>query len=310
MNVRFRRHILMDAAVDAGTGGGAPAAADPAAPSGGAPATPGAGGAAPAGGAEPSLLQQGAAGSPGSPAAAGGGEWLQEQFKVMGPDGKVDEAASARKQAEAYAPLLQRMRDGGAPPKTADEYQLEVPETLKGVYDPAKDTMLNDFRARALEAGLTQKQFQAMAGGYIERIPQIVEGLFEAKRADGEVALRQEWKSDEQFTAGLRNAATAVRGFDPKAIGEDGTIDNPQLQSLMNNPFFLRFAAHFGAQMQEDTSPGTQSTLPAGSPYRGMTREQLEQNEAYLNARHPDHKLVSRMVQEAYHRETGESLPG
>ena len=60
--------------------------------------------------------------------------------------------------------------------------------------------------------------------------------------------------------------------------------------------------------MQEDVSPG--SGAPAGAPpYRAMSRAQLESHEAYANPRHPDHATVSRLVQEAYHRETGEALP-
>jgi hypothetical protein len=227
----------------------------------------------------------------------------------MTADGKLDEAASLRKQAESYAPLAARMRETGAPPKTADEYQLQVPDALKETYDPAKDTMLGDFRAKAFEAGLTQKQFAAMSQAYMERLPQIAEALFNERFENGEKALRQVWKSDDQFRTGLRSAAQAVRGFDAGAFDGEGNITNPELKSLMNNPFFIRFAAHFGQQMQEDTSPGSDN-LPTGSPYRTMTLQQLETHEAYLNSRHPDHATVSSMVRRAYHKQTGEPLNG
>lgn len=227
----------------------------------------------------------------------------------MGADGKIDEAASMRKQAENYAPLAKRMREIGAPPKTADEYTFEVPEALKGKYDPATDTQLGEFRKAAFELGLTPKQYQAVVANYAERIPQLVESLFNQNREKGEQALRSEWKSDDQFSTGLRNAAAAVKGFDPKAFGADGEIMNEDLKPLMNNPFFLKMAAHFGAQMQEDGSPGSGDALPPGSPYRGMTLQQLESNEAYTNSRHPDHAVISRMVQQAYHRQTGEAPP-
>lgn len=225
----------------------------------------------------------------------------------MKPDGTVDEAASIRKQAESYGALAARMRETGAPPKTADEYQLQVPETLKDSYDPAKDAMLGDFRAKAHAAGLTQKQFQTMADAYMERLPQIAEALFQERFENGEKALRQVWKSDDQFRSGLRDAAVAVRGFDPGAFDGEGGVANPELKSLMNNPFFLRFAAHFGRQMGEDTSPGSDA-LPSASPYRGMSLQQLESHEAYLNSRHPDHAVVSQMVRRAYHKQTGEAL--
>lgn len=228
----------------------------------------------------------------------------------MAADGKVDEAASARKQAESYKALATRMRETGAPPKTADEYQIAVPDALKDVYDPSKDKMLGDFRSKALELGLTQKQFQAVMEDYMGRLPMIAEGLFEASYEKGEQSLKQHWKSDDQMKSGLRDAATAVKGFDPAAFGEDGTIASAELKSLMNNPYFLRMAAHFGAQMQEDGSPGNPAgQLPAGSAYRGMTLAQLESNEAYTNPRHPDYAIVSQMVQHAYHKQTGEALP-
>jgi hypothetical protein len=144
---------------------------------------------------------------------------------------------------------------------------------------------------------------------YTATLPQLAEQLFESNRAKGEADLKTQWKSDDQMTSGLRNAATAVRGFDPGAMNNKGEIaeDSP-LRSLMNNAYFLRMAAHFGAQMQEDTSPNTMGDLPAASPYRGMTRQQLETHDAYLNQRHPDHAVISKMVQQSYHKETGEDL--
>jgi hypothetical protein len=226
----------------------------------------------------------------------------------MGPDGQLDEAASVRKQAESYAPLAQRMRDIGAPPKSADEYAFEVPEALKDKYDPKTDPMLTDFRAKALEAGLSPKQFQAVMSAYAERVPLIAEALFDQRYEAGERALRAEWKTDQAFTDGLKHAAKAVKGFDPAAFGANGEIaPGSPLLSLMNNPFFLRFAAHFGAQLEEDTSPGGVGA-PAGSPYLSMTIESLEGHEAYMNARHPDHALVSRMVQQHYLKKTGERI--
>lgn len=294
---------------DATAGDGAAAAPEAAASAPAATTAPGASDGAGTAGDAGSLLAQGAAAASTAAAAADPLGWLHQQHRVVGADGKIDEAASIRKQAENYAPLAARMKEVGAPPKTADEYKFEVPAAMQGSYDPATDPMLADMRKGAHEAGLTQKQFQWMAEQYAQRLPAIVEGMFQQSFDKGQAALRETWKSDAQFTGGLKNAAAAVKGFDPQAFGEGGEVTVPELKSLMNNPWFLKFAAHYGAQMQEDTSPGSPGSLPAGSPYRGMTLAQLESNEAYLNSRHPDHAVVSRMVSQAYHKQTGEDLP-
>ncbi|MGL4576677.1 MAG: hypothetical protein ACRCV9_17960 [Burkholderiaceae bacterium] len=258
-----------------------------------------------------SLLGQGGATDAAAAAASDPFAWLHAQHRVMTAEGKLDEAASVRKQAENYAPLAQRMKEVGAPPKSADEYAFEVPEAMKAVFDPAKDENFGAFRSKAFELGMTQKQFQVMAEEYVTRMPQIADAIFGQSVEQGEKALRETWKSDEQFKAGLKTAAAAVRAFDPQAFGEGGAIDESSpLRALMNNAYFLKFAAHFGKQLQEDTSPGVEASLPAGSPYRGMTLQQLESNEAYLNPRHADHQIISAMVQQAYHKQTGEDLPG
>lgn len=305
-----RRFPLFDLAGDTGGGGGSAAPAAAPAPAAAAPAPGGdAGGGTGTGG---SLLQQGlsaAVSAPAAaPAAAGSNDWLLEQHHVKGADGTLDEAASTRKQAEAYKALYGRMRSDGAPPAKAEEYKFEVPEAIREHYDSAKDPLFATLREKAFEAGLTQKQYEAVMGTYAGAMPEIIGNLFEQKFEAGEKALREHWKTDAAFQGGLRDAATAVKGFTPGAFDAQGNVTDPQLVSLMNNPYFLRFAAHFGAQMHEDVSPT--ATLPAGSPFRGMGLQQLERHEAYTNARHPDHAEVSRLVREMYSQKFGEDPAG
>lgn len=236
------------------------------------------------------------------------GDWLLDQYRVNGDDGTLDETQSAIKQAKAYQALSKRMRDGGAPPESPDEYKFEVPDELKESYKPDSDALLQGFRKECHEAGLTAKQYQMVMSRYAKTRAEIAEAVLNDQLENGAAELRKHWTTEDQFKENSRAVNAALLKFDPQVFQSDGSI-KPEARGIMNNPYFVRFAAYFGSMIKEDTSPNTADNLPNSSQYRGMSLAELQNTDAYLQRKHPDHAVVSKIVQESYHKQTGEALP-
>jgi hypothetical protein len=306
----FKRHhhVYSQADAGAGTGGGdGSAAAGETTTGGDATAAPGgaATGGATGGAADTSSGSQAtqATGEPNLLAAAAalnGGADLStkfpEQLRVMKADGTLDVEASASKLADSYTALTARMRETGAPPKEASEYTVTVPEALDGKWSPDTDEGVTAFREKALEMGLTQKQFDGVMSAYLERIPGLVEQTVTKAHDNAVAELQKHWPSTAQMQQGQRNAFRAVNSL----MGDE---TDAVIEQLGNNPLFLRMAAKFGEQMGEDGN--VPSGGAAGSAYAGKSRAQLMAEPAYTDPKHVDHALVSGMVRNAYAREFG-----
>lgn len=275
----------MDATPGAAGGGDpAPAAAAPAAPAqAAAPASP-----APT--APSSLLASGApAPAPADPNApsAAAGDWLPEKFRVLNGEA-LDVEASARKLAESYAGLEKRVGSGDVPPKSPDEYKVEVPEQFADVWDNEK---FGAFKAEALAAGLTQKQLDFVLGKYFTVAPDLVAGgaKYDAETATAE--LRKTWANDAEFTGNINAAYKAFTAF----AGEGDDMD-----AIGNNPVALRILAKVGKEMGEAGGIPAQATTASAESVDDLLR-----SPAYLDSKHQDHKAVSAKVQAHYAKKYG-----
>lgn len=288
---RLNSHTLRAPEGEGGGGGAAAPAAAPAAPAAPAPAGSPSPSPAPAPGAD-SLLRApagspapGAAPAPGQPPApapapgAGEFDWLPEKYQVKGQDGKIDLAASSKKLSEGYAAAAKRIGTGDLPPETPSAYTFKVPDTLK---DVPVDEVLQPFRERAHKAGLTQAQFEFVAGEYFELVPQMLNGAAKVSAEQARAELQKVWTSPADLEANLSAAQRAVAGVPP-------ALQQQLHEKLGTDPVFLQFAAALGREMREDTPPGG----AGGAPRGGETLEQLMASEAYRNAKHPEHKAVS-----------------
>lgn len=281
-----RNPPLMDSTPGA-AGGGDPAPAA-AAPAPAAPAPDAAPASAPASPA--SLLASGApAPAPADPNAppAAPGDWLPEKFRVLNGDA-LDVEASARKLAESYAGLEKRVGSGDVPPKTPDEYKVEVPEQFKEVWS---DESFGAFKAEALAAGLTQKQLDFVMGKYFTIAPDLVAGgaKYDAETATAE--LRKTWANDAEFTGNLQAAHKAFTAF--ASEGDD-------MDAIGNNPVALRILAKVGKEMGEAGGIPAQATTASAESVDDLLR-----SPAYLDSKHPDHKAVSAKVQAHYAKKYG-----
>lgn len=291
LNLINGRRLEHAAGEAAGAGGGG-AAGDTGAGAGGAasPAGGSAGGTvAPAGGAAAASALSSA---PAAAIAAGGIPdplaWLQPKFQVKDAAGKVDEAASARKQAEAYGPLVKRLGTDELPPAAATDYKITAPKDVEAAAfeaftkDPATVAALDKFH----KAGLTNSQVDMAMGMYLEAAKQLAAGA-PALTAEQTVAeLGKEWKTEADLTKNIgaaRHVATVLGqrvGMDFAAIETSG---------LANNAAFIRIMASLAPEFAEDRPPGG-TTLPI------TDLESLTKSPAYMDAKHPDHASVKARV--------------
>ncbi|WP_186187906.1 hypothetical protein [Burkholderia gladioli] len=279
----WRKFVLMDAA--AGDGGGA---------GGG-----GADGAAAA-------VDGGSALAAGAAAASGAGgdttdfDWLPEKYRVNAADGALDLSASAQKLAGGYGELAKRMGDGGAPPATAAEYTVTVPDALKEkVGDLSKDELFTKFRDDMHGLGLSQKQFDGIMGRYLELVPALVAGGQQYSAESATADLKKVWTDDTSFQ---KNVGLAYRVGNAVASAAGMSFDDLEKAGLANNPTFIRLMASLGPEFAEDAPPGAASS--AGL----MTEDDVKKlmiSEANTNTKHPDHKATRARIDAYYNRKYG-----
>lgn len=296
------RYVFMDQAGDTGSAGGAAGSGAAAGPAGGDGGAAGAGSAAAGAAAGAAGAGGAAAGSvlaaAGAAAAEGGTptEFIPEKYRVNKEDGTFDLEASSRKLAEAYGAAEKRIGGGDIPPKTADEYTVTVPDAFKESWKPEEDQSFKDFRSKALEAGMTQKQLDLVMGQYFEIAPKLVAGagVLDANAATAE--LKKTWATEADFNRNIRNAFVGTQAIAAKAgLQVDEIMNSP----LGNDPRFLKLMAAIGPEFSEDRSIGAQQMT---------TQEDINtimMSEAYTNAKHADHAKVSEKVRKYFERKYG-----
>lgn len=281
-----RHYVFMDAAGDGGDPGGGAASGDAgaAAAAGAAGGNEGAGGAA--AGSEAGSQTALAAG------AETGAVSIPEKYQVKKEDGSIDIEASSLKLAEAYGHLEKRLGSGDAPPKTAEDYQIAVPDTLKDVWNPKEDPLLGEFLKSAHAAGMNQKQVDLAMQTYLDVVPKLLEGSKTLSSEECTAELQKAWNTPEQYKAEVRKAYQAAIAYgdaDAEAI----------LKDYGNDPRVIRLLARVGGEMGEDRSV----TPPGGGIPQGQTAESLMMSEAYNNPKHPEHATVSRQVADHFARQ-------
>lgn len=213
---------------------------------------------------------------------------IPERFQVLTAGGDLDIDASSLKLAEAYRTLEKRVGTGDMRPNSPEEYTIPVPEEMRELFDPKTDPLLGDFLKKAHEVGMTQGQVDFTLGQYFEVAPLLVGGSQQLSFEECHAELSKEWKTAEQYDAGMELAYKAARAYG----GNDAEAIIKQYDS---DPVMIRFLARAGAELGEDTSFGSGYSTRGGESIGS-----LMQSEAYSNAKHPDHARVSAQVQ-AYH---------
>ena len=149
-------------------------------------------------------------------------------------------------------------KDYLAPPEAADGYEFEKPDGFQ-----ASDEELSKFKEIAFNAQLNQKQFGQLMEFNATSQKQAFEKLnqtIEAKRTEGETALKTEWGADyEKKLESAKSVLNHEKVADPefKKFLEDTRLgDNPQV---------IKFFAKMSELISEDAfnKPGTGDEAPA-----------------------------------------------
>jgi hypothetical protein len=237
-----------------------------------------------------SALAAGVNAAPASaPAAAPAVEpGIPDKFVVKAADGQIDHAATALKLArEGYLPLEKRLGSGDAPPKTAQEYAVNVPEALAEkikAEDLAKTPDFQKFMGNMHGLGLSQKQMDGVTAELLQRGVSMREQNAVMDGAECAAALKAQdgWKTDGEYRANIRNAYRAA-----EAYGDVNAI----LKDYGNDPRIVSMLAKVGAELNEDTqaSPEAQAQIME-------TADTLMNSKAYLDANDPQHRTTVEKV--------------
>lgn len=185
-------------------------------------------------------------------------------------------------------------------PDAADGYAWQAPAALpEGV--AVDEGLLGLFRASAHKAGLSQRQFDGVAGMFLDYTAQATAAQQQAQgRAltDGEGLLRREW--GERYDPNLRLARAAVR-----EAGGDELVAYLDSSGLGNHPALIRAFARVGQQT------GGEERLIGGRGDAAMAPADLDRAIAEFRNRnagplydkmHPDHGRVVGELQGLYQR--------
>ena len=99
------------------------------------------------------------------------------------------------------------------------------------------------------------------------------------------------WTTPTEFSDGIKAA--------DRAISQAPEDVRAGVERFGRDPLFIRFAASFGAEAREDSSPG------GGAASGADTVNSLIASEAYRNPRHPDHAKVSEQVRRHFEKKRG-----
>ena len=295
MKLFWRNHYVFRTAEDgAGAGGAGAGSAGVAAGAGSAAGGAAGGGEAGAGGA-------GAAGSLLAAGAAGAGEnttdYIPEKYRVNKDDGTFDLEASSRKLAEAYGHAEKRIGSGDVPPKTAEDYAVTVPDAFKESWKPEEDPKFQDFRTKAFESGMTQKQLDLVMSQYFEMAPGLVAGAMALDSNAATAELQKTWSTEADFKKNVSNAYTGTAAIAQKAGLNIDDVMSPA--GLGNNVMFLKLMAAIGPEFTEDRVPGGESK------FAQEDIDSLMMSDAYKNPKHPEHAKTSAKVKAYFERKHG-----
>lgn len=221
-------------------------------------------------------------------------DWLQDKFKVLNADGTINYELSSQKMAGSYNELARRLGTGDIPPKSAEEYKVDLGENVN-FDDLKKDPDTKEFLEGAQKAGLTNKQVEFVLQKYVQALPKAVGAFNKHTIESAEAELKSVWQIEQDYKANLSNAQLAFN----KYASPD---DKAKIDEIGNNPLVIRLLANIGKTLQEDQ--------PASKP-QGVQQadvKKLMMGEAYRNPNHPDHKAVHAQVQQYYQATYGNTI--
>lgn len=218
--------------------------------------------------------------------------FVPEKYQVMRDDGTLDLEQSAKKLSEGYSHLEKRLGTGDIPPRSADEYDIDLNSEFYSFDDFKQEPENQEFLGKAHELGMTQKQLEFVLGEYARRLPELVMAGKELDIESAHQALSETWKTETDFNQNLRSAYQAFQRY---AAPEDLS----KIDQVGNNPIVIKLLANIGKHLQEDA--GISRTIG----FQQQDIRQVMASEAYRNPKHPDHKATHARVKRYYESNYG-----
>lgn len=207
------------------------------------------------------------------------GDWRDEVPAKFIKDGEVDHANLVK----SYRHLETKMRAGEAPPEAADKYEFKAPEGVELTDEMKAD--IEQHKARALELGLSQKQFEEYTADLYDLAGEL-HAKYEPTMEKTEAALKESWKGDYD-----KNLELAKRAF--SRYGSEAEI-----AEIGNNPAALRLLAKIGAELREDSRPAHGQAV-------NESLAQLRADPDYTNPHSPRYRILQDKVLELTRQRLG-----
>lgn len=240
------------------------------------------------------------------------GDWLPEKFRVMDAEGKLDEAASARKLSESYQALEKHKGPLSQAPATADEYKIDAPKDAEGnaldipgldMEQFTGDPMFKTLAADAHKLGVTNDQLQFFVNKYLTVVPELFAAKAQLDLQEARAELKAIWKDDQAIDRGTVDAVRAINGFGAEADDVPGSRSRI-MAKYGRDPDFIAFAASVAAEMKEDRMPVANPAMSDGDI------EALQKSPAYWDKNHPDHTNTKAKVDTFYAKKFGNQARG
>ena len=220
-------------------------------------------------------------------------EWdhVPEKYQVFEGEGdakKFDLQSSSKKMADAHKQLETRLGDTELPPAEVSGYKIDAEKM--GENFNAEEFMADEstqgFLKRMHAKGINNAQLNDVLDyAFNEWAPQLIGANDAMTEETCSAALKEVWKSDEEFSNGTGLAFKALKAF-ASNDSEFGSL----MEKYGNDPDFIQFAARVGKEVNEDSGVDPDTVLG------GESVESLMASAAYKDEKHPDHVAVSAKV--------------
>lgn len=196
------------------------------------------------------------------------GDWRDEVPEKFIKDGEVSHADLVK----SYKHLESKLRAGDAPPESADKYEYKAPEGVE--LNDEQKASIDQVKARALELGMTQKQFDAYVSDLSEAAQETAPNPERAA-----AVLKEDWGKDYDA-----NLALAQKAFSRYGTGVD-------IAEVGNNPAALKLLSAIGRELREDASPAHGNVVVE-------SMAQLRADPDYTNPHSPRYAILQNKVLE------------
>lgn len=207
---------------------------------------------------------------------------LGSSIRIPGPDASVEAKAEFMKKVESV-PGITRLPDEKdsesvkafysklGRPSTAEGYKFTVPEGIK-----LDDDATNVFKSVAYNAGLTNKQAEALVMFDVQRNQELIKAI-DAGRNQSEVALKKEWGTEYDTRIDLaKGLLTHFENKFPDAAKELKTT------AVGNNPIVLMALAELSKVYKESNIIKGESTAGGLTPEEAKARiQEIRANKAH-----------------------------